>query len=262
MEVWGRRTAYGTSIAAPLVTYKAALLLRRFPTATPNLLRALLVTASDIPPKALASLNEIDKHAARQVCGHGLARVENALSSDQNRVILHAESVLEIDEIAIYEIDMLKEFRETKGKRHIRITLAYDPPVRRARADYLGVEMDFRLMRNSTLDEVTEFFRKRDKKTEGRHTDQASRQKDNLAPGPMIRDRGTLQSGTYTTSRKINGDSDIYYVVVRCKGKWSNTTSQRFAIAVELQHEKDIRLHQGLEARVEPRVRQRRRQKT
>jgi hypothetical protein len=254
--------ASGTSYAAPLVTFKAALLQRRFPDATANLLRALLVTAADVPASAFATLSEVGKGVPRQVCGYGLADVKKALSSEQNRVILFAEGELEIDEVAIYEIDMLKEFRETKGKRHIRVTLAFDPPVRRTRADYLGVEMDFRLARNMTLKEVTEFFRKRDKKKEGRHIDPAPRQKDNLLPGPEIRDCGTLQSGTYATSQKIRGEQDIYYLVVRCKGKWADTKAQRFAVVVELSHEKDIRLHQRLEEQIRLRGQQRVRQRT
>jgi hypothetical protein len=42
------------------------------------------------------------------------------------------------DQFALYRVPLPKEFQTTKGQRHIRVSLAFDPPVRRTRLEYKG----------------------------------------------------------------------------------------------------------------------------
>jgi hypothetical protein len=55
----------GTSMAAPRVAYKAALLLRSIPTASANMIRALLALSADVPTEAIACLSGLSPDAAR-----------------------------------------------------------------------------------------------------------------------------------------------------------------------------------------------------
>jgi hypothetical protein len=240
--------ASGTSYAAPLVAYKAALLLRRFPDASANLLRVLLATAADVPNSASSVFD--DEKQTRDACGHGLSDVLKALTSEERRVILYTEDKLAIDQFAVYELPMLKEFRETKGIRRVRVALAFDPPVRHTRAEYLGIDMNFRLVRGLKLEEVIEHFRKRSKE-EGK-VPKINRNLCPLEPGPATRDVCTLQIAALQTERRIKEYGDPYFLVVRCEGGWAadRVEFQKYALTVEFQHEGQIQLHQRLQQRL------------
>ena len=51
------------------------------------------------------------------------------------------------DHFAVYEVPIPDVFQSEAGRRRIRVTLAFDPPVRHTRVDYAGVTMSFRLKR-------------------------------------------------------------------------------------------------------------------
>lgn len=249
----------GTSMAAPLVAFKACQLLRLFPAASANLLRALLVGGASVPQPAAELLARLSKDATRHVCGNGLVNLEHAAYSDNDRVILYAEDELSFDHFAVYEVPVPKEYQTEKGRREIRVTLAFDPPVRHRRKDYLGTTMSFRLVRGCDADFVFQHYRKRSSE-EGKHPDLPSRNNCTLEPGPAIRDAGTVQTAVARFERDVSSYGDTYYVVVRCEAGWASSLSaqdqkQRYALAVELRHQAPIQLYQRV------RVRQRARQK-
>ena len=74
-------TARGTSYAAPLVAHKAAAVLRAFPDASANLLRALLVNSASVPVEAQARLQGLTDDISN-VCGYGIADPIRATTSD------------------------------------------------------------------------------------------------------------------------------------------------------------------------------------
>jgi type I restriction enzyme M protein len=82
-------TARGTSYAAPLVAYKAAMVLRAFPGASANLLRALLVNSASVPTQSEDRLKDVHEDAVRHVCGYGIPDATRATTSDVNRVVLY-----------------------------------------------------------------------------------------------------------------------------------------------------------------------------
>lgn len=107
-------------MATPLVAFKASQLLRRFPTASANLLRALLVGGATVPQPAAELLERVSKDTVRHVCGNGLVELERAAYSDDNRVVLYAEDELPFDHFAVYEVPVPKEYQSEKGRREIR----------------------------------------------------------------------------------------------------------------------------------------------
>jgi subtilisin family serine protease len=154
-------TAVGTSYAAPLVAHKAAMVLQAFPRASANLIRALLVSSAEVPEPSLLRLQGSSAETISHVCGYGIADPALATTSDTNRVVLYADTEIGIDKFFVYEIPIPPEFADTTGQRRIRVTLAFDPPTRHSRSDYLGVEMSFRLVRGKSLDWVREHYRRR-----------------------------------------------------------------------------------------------------
>ena len=125
----------GTSMAAPRIAYKAALLVRAMPRASANMIRALLGLAASCPAEALQCLNYLGANAQRACLGYGVPELARALDSEERRVVLIADAQeLATDQFALYRVPLPKEFQTTKGVRHIRVSLAFDPPVRHTRA--------------------------------------------------------------------------------------------------------------------------------
>jgi Subtilase family len=243
----------GTSFAAPFVAYKAGHILRRFPTASANFVRALLVSSAQVPENAVLRLQAYGDEAIRNVCGYGQPDLTRSLYSDDDRVVLYAEDTLDVDHFAVFEVPIVDEFRQVPGRRQIKVTLAFDPPVRHTRAEYLGIRMSYRLVRERDPKFIFEHYRQRTK-AEGRSPELPARFNCGLEPGPSLRDKGTIQTSSFTFQRNVDGYGDRYYLVVRCEGQWATNfvAQQRYAVVVELSHkaEQPVRLYQRIRQRV------------
>lgn len=241
----------GTSYAAPLVAFKASQLLTLMPTASANLLRALLANAAGHTDEMTGKIKSLSDNAVHNICGHGQVDVQRAAYSDEGRVVMYAEATLPVDHFAVYEIPIPSEFQANTGRRKVTVTLAYDPPVRHSRSDYLGIKMSFRLIRGCNAETVFEHYRKRSK-DEGGVPELPAKYNCGLKPGPTAREKGTLQRASIEFARGIESYGDKYYLIVRCEGGWAAATelAQRFAVVVELSHESSIVLYDRLRARV------------
>lgn len=244
--------ATGTSMAAPRIAYKAALLLRALPSASANMIRALLALSASIPAEAIQCLSSLGDRAALSCCGYGVPDLARALDSEERRVILIADrQELATDQFALFRVPLPKEFQTTKGKRRIRVSLAFDPPVRHTRLEYLGLRLNYHLIRGMKPEDIFEHFRQR-KKGEDRFDDLPTTAKCNLRPSRDIRGTSTLQAATVEMTRNIDHYGDEYYLAVFAERRWAGEeiTHQRFALAVELEHEAEINIHQQLRARL------------
>lgn len=241
----------GTSYSAPLVAFKASQILRVLPNASANLIRALVVGASAIPDETLQRLRVLGDDAVRSICGHGLVDAERAAYSDDARVVLYTEDELSVDYFAVYEIPIPQLFQTHAGRRTIKVTLAYDPPVRHSRSDYAGIGMNFRLVRGCPPDLIFEHYRRRAEK-EGKAPDIEGKFQCSLLPGPQSREKSTVQSASATFKKNVAAYGDSYHLVVRCEGGWAAdvVNGQRFAVVVEISHEAEIELYQRVQVRV------------
>ncbi len=240
----------GTSYATPRVAFSAAQILSRFPRASANLVRALLVGSAEVPDAARDRMQLLGADATRAVCGHGQVDLERAAFSDDARVVLYGEDELAIDHFAVYQIPIPEPFQSEVGERSIRVTLAFDPPVRHTRTDYAGVGMSFRLIRGCEPDLVFAHYRKRAKE-EGKFPEIENRYDCSLSPGPQAREKGTIQCATATFKRSVEAYGDAYYLVVRCEGGWASFVGhQRFAVVVEISHKAEVQLYEFIEQRI------------
>lgn len=250
-------TSVGTSLAAARISHKAAKVFSRFPDNTANLIRALLASSATIPQSAVDRLGPLGADAATRLCGYGVPDVQRATTSDNNRVVLYADAEIAFDRFFVYEVPIPAEFIENAGERYIQVSLAFDPPTRHTRVDYIGTTMSFRLIRGATLEEVIEFYRRRTE-DEGPVPDMPGRNNCDLVPGPASREKGTLQRARFTMRQNPrDGYGDTYYLVVRCERKWAPDEEgpQRFAIVVEIGHPAVERLYQRIRERVRVRLR-------
>lgn len=242
----------GTSMAAPRVAYKAALLLRSFPNASANMIRALLALSASPPTEALQCLSQVSQDAHYLCLGYGVSDPRRALSSEERRVVFVADAQeLVTDQFALYRVPLPKPFQSTRGKRHIRVSLAYDPPVRHTRLEYLGLRLNFHLLRGIEPNQIFEHFRYRTRDEEPFESLPGTA-KCPLFPSRDVRGSSTLQAATMTMKRNIDSYGDDYYLAVFAERRWAGEeiTHQRFALAVELQHEADINIYLPLRTRV------------
>lgn len=243
----------GTSYAAPIVAFKAAQLLARFPEASANLVRALLATSAAVPAITAQRLAPLGDDAIRSICGYGQIDLEHASFSDDSRVVLYADDELAMDHLAIYELPVPQLFQTTNGRRSIKVSLAFDPPVRHSRMDYAGVGMSFRLVRGCDPALIAEHYRRRPRNEA--IPDIANRYQCAMTPGPQLREKSTLQSATAVFQRDISTYGDRYHIVVRCESGWSSDlVRQRFALVVEIAHEAEIQIYQQIRQRIQLRV--------
>ena len=167
------------------------------------------------------------------------------------------------DRFHIYEIPLPDIFRNTKGSRSISITLAYDPPTRHTRKDYLGFTMKFWMVRGKTLKQVESIFRKNIPGEENVEGISGTRFECKLEPGHRARGQGTLQKGIFTMSKNPDeAYGETYHLVVQCEKNWSDEERQRYAVVVVLEHLgfqitlfERISLYQAVQERIEARER-------
>jgi hypothetical protein len=223
----------------------------RFPRASANMIRALLALSAELPQAAIRRLQPAYEPGAtlipavRQCLGYGVPRLERALASDDTRVVLLADrQEVDLDQVAVYSVPLPVEFRQTRGRRFIRVALAFDPPTRHTRIEYLGTRMSFHLVRGLTPEEIFEHFRRRDDGT--RHPEIRNSAKCNMDPGFESRETSTLQCATFTQKANTDRYGDTFYVVVFSQRRWADDDiiRQRFALAIELQHDGCQVLHQ------------------
>lgn len=158
---------------------------------------------------------------------------------------------LATDQFALYRVPLPKEFQTIKGTRHIRVCLAFDPPVRHTRLEYLGLRLNYHRIRGMAPDAIFEHFRHRTKDEEA-FKKLAASAKCPLDPSRDLRGTSTLQKSAMTMQRNIDHHGDEYYLAVFAVRRWAGEeiTHQRFAITVELEHEAQINIHNPLRVRL------------
>jgi hypothetical protein len=209
-----------------------------------------MANAASIPEAAIECLHGLQPGDLRRICGNGLVDPQKASYSDDHRVVLYADDVLEVDYFAVYAVPIPEPF-QGGGRRTLRVSLAYDPPVRHTRSDYAGLSMNFRVIRGMDPDVIFEHFRARTK-AEGKFPDIPKPNTCALKPGPEDREKSTLQTASVEFVRDTDHHGDTYYLVVRCEGGWAaaTTATQKFAVVVEMAHQTEIQLYARLQARL------------
>jgi len=255
----------GTSYAAPKVARLAARLWHHLRNDLdlephPNLIRAVLASSAE-PPEAVRKLLEVHGRGASvgQVCGYGLPNEDHALHSTDSRVTLVAQATQKIDTITLWEIPVPTEFVAAQGRKRIIVSLAFDPPARRRRQKYLGVEMQVDLLRGKTPDEIEAAYgaiSREDRKTSQKSFQDRHRCK--LEPGPNACESGTLHRRVWAFQRGDTRDGDTYYLLVRSFRNWApeEMTHRDYAVAVTLEAQSD-ELYRVIRQRLQQQARQR-----
>ena len=223
----------------------------------------MLASTATVPQPCAELLTE-HGHADRllPVAGYGTTDEDLALRSGDRTATLVAQHALRVDHFVIYEVPIADEFRAAAETKTLSIALAYDPPVRRRRQDYLGVEVRFDLLRGRTLEQVARAYGKLSPREAAEPI--LHKYLVNLEPKlfsrktGISRQRSTLQRATWKFERCEARHGDTYFLVVRCQRNWApaSVTEQDVAIAVTMRASKPF--FASLEARLTARARAKR----
>jgi hypothetical protein len=140
------------------------------------------------------------------------------------------------------------------GERRITVSLAFDPPVRHTRKDYLGVKMSFRLFRGLKTDRIIGWHAQRDanstvKKFPKKH-------ECDMEPSSTKREGGTLQKALFIAKQNrafTDYEGDVFHLLLTCKSGWASPEefdNQTYALAVTIEHKEPMNLYNLVEQQV------------
>jgi hypothetical protein len=257
----------GTSQAAPQTARIAALVFSQLKGVVdgdvdPNLVRAVLANSASVPDAAASRIAAVDNNdGVLRTCGYGLPDFDLALESGDRRVTLIAQGRIGVDTLLLYEIPLPEGFRKAAGKKRIITSLAFDPPVRRRRAEYLGIGMGMKLFRGKTPNEIVAAYRSitRDERKKAPGAFQSPYQCD-LLPKSGVVESSTLQRREWAFSRTNDSYGDTYYLMLQARREWApmETHDQDFGLAVTITGN-EPQLYNQIQRRVRVRERLRRR---
>ena len=259
------RAVCGTSFAAAHVTHVAArieaALRNQFQTApSQNLVRALLVSSARPHDNVKKYVDEGD---LLNTVGYGEPNVEYCWSTP-NRVSLVAEDSVKYRTFHVYSLVVPEAFLHEPGRRSISVALAYDPPTRLSRRDYIATAMWLDVFGGLTTEQVVEYISKYQGDGEPPKVSPGNRL--NFNPKPQSIRMSTVQKRSWSSNQGTvflnrsdpNGDASLH-IFVGCQPKFQDPLgedSQRYALVVTLEHDsQDIDVYQQVRARVRTRAR-------
>lgn len=248
----------GTSFAAPYITHLAGRLLNLYPNASANLLRAVLVNHADLPDACRAAFPEELHEHIRDVAGYGKVNADTLFRSTDYEVVLLAEDTILNDSHQFYELPLPESFlRSNRVTRQLRVTLAYCPPVRTTRVDYVATKISYRLVKGRSLAEVQRHFNQALKKDVKKTIPDASQTNRQITS--QEREKGTVQSSIWTL-RQLSPNDKWFVVVTRQDKDWGTLLckeSEEYALVVTAsdRENQEIQLYAQIQARIREQAR-------
>ena len=245
----------GSSFSAPMVAHQLALLKSKFPNESRNLIQSLLISSARIPTSLPGGLEDIDGKTSKSlqkllnIYGYGKPNLNNAIHSESKRVILKHSGSIQIDKSQLFTVKLPEEFITKPGKRSIEITMVFDPPTDSKRSYYMGVNMEYRLFKNSDIEYVKSQHEKIINEDSEVHDeimgedsevhDENLRQID-MVPGLNLRSKGAHQKSIkrYSRKPKISSDKSLI-LMVTCKKRWlvDESYTQNYSIVMSIKHD-------------------------
>ncbi|MCL4425805.1 MAG: S8 family peptidase [Firmicutes bacterium] len=229
----------GTSFAAPKVAHLAGRLLKRYPEAGPNLLRAFIVAHAAIPDATRKLLQDDSKEM--KLVGYGKPDWDSLIYSVDSRVTLYCQEKISGQTHHFYEIPLPEDFfrGRARRKRYITVALAHMPLVRRTRIEYKGTNINFRVVRARYLDEILRIFRHTSKEEREALLPEAGKFK----PTPNVRSKGTVQAATWQIKQVDSRweEGRCFIIVTRAVATWAEQTfdEEDYALVVVLKDESE-----------------------
>ena len=255
----------GTSFAAPYITHLAGRLLNEYPQASANMLRAILVNHANLPDQCVTAFAEdwrtsykkakgtTHRELPREVAGYGKIDEEALYRSSDNVVVLMAEESIGNNAHQFFELPLPESYlRSERSLREVRITLAYTPPVRTTRLDYIATKISYRLVKATSLADVERRF--------NHDTQQETESMKEYDRGRTItadtRNKGTVQSSVWQF-KQGNPVQKWFVVVTRQDKDWGSLSpcldqeSYALVVTVADQENQQAQLYNEIQLRIQ-----------
>lgn len=247
----------GTSIAAPKVAHRAARILRAMPDASANLVRALLVNSAGFPEGAHAYPSE----QAMKLCGFGVPDLDRALYCTDQRATLYFAGEIAIDAVLLFDIPVPSELTDSKGKKRITVTVAYDPPVSALeQIRPAGINLTWKVAKGNVAADVlmAELVAAAEQELAGTRDDgsvpRKKTRKKVFEAGALprrIQQRGTVQKNIFEWTNKVPGDTWRLALTAKATRAVHANDTQRYAVVVTIEHARsEVAVYQAVHARV------------
>jgi hypothetical protein len=256
----------GTSLSSPKIAHQLALLVNRYPEASSNMIKALLISSAKIPierPSLFGNITKDSSDRDRQpllnLYGYGLPSIEEALESTDEIALLIRENKIGLNKIHLYRIELPDSLFEVKGNRTFSVTLVYDPPVNKNRTDYLGCSMGFSLFRDTSIEVIREKYSSiqiDEVSTIDDIEDKIKLPNIKLLPGTKTRSKGVHQKGMIDFIR-LQWDKDkplVLSVVCQNKSIKDQGYLQDYAVIVKIEHVGNEALYSQIKLKNQARV--------
>jgi hypothetical protein len=254
----------GTSFAAPAVAREVARIATRHPSASANQLRALLALSARHP--ATSRLNGIDP---LRISAYGVPNADRILESGGPTAILTIDTEMNTNSVVIHPLPIPYQFAEGTSRRLFRVALAFDPPVRRSRREYIAGNMTVELVRGLDENVVARHYQLQPTTAQAEANPQLQRlslptgnRRPSLHPGPTRLASNTLIRRDFDGGSWDPDDEHYFLVVTHNHSPWTQKqrneySRQRYALAVQLTEEgrTDLDLHNLVRAELRTRVR-------
>lgn len=266
------RFDWGTSFAAPKVAHLAGRVAEALPTASPDLLRALLVNSAEWP----TTVSRAQQDEAVRLYGYGVPRASRIFEIHGPRSVVVIEDMIPIGHVDYFVIPFPRDIfpDPTRTTVRVSITLAYRAPVRRTNKRYRGTVLEWALARRG---ESFERLRERISGADEEDPDETNDDDEAMASssepppgfddavgewswtiGSRLRTRGTVQKDWFNASAVDLGDKLLLAVLGR-RGWMSiqdaKNFKQRYAVALSIESVGvEVPLHESIKARVRPKV--------
>lgn len=253
----------GTSYAAPKVAHEIARIAERYPEASANLLRALTALSARRP------VNALGEKLHRDAAAYGEPDADRVLESTPQRVFLTHEGETTTSRITLHRLPIPAAFADGNSRKVFRVALAFDPPVRRQRREYIAGNMTVELVRGMSFERVQEIYSRQPTTSQAAEDPSLERlslpERENrpiLEPGEDSVSFNTLVCREFIDGR-WDPEHDEYVAVIRHnQSAWTEAqrrqyASQSYALAVEVADETrtDIDLYALMQARLAQRIR-------
>jgi hypothetical protein len=233
----------GTSYAAPAVAHEIARIADRYPDAGANLLRALTALSARPLSAAIGAINPA------HVSGYGQPDASRVLESGPSRVFLTFEGIAPTNRVMVHRLPVPAEYADGTRDRTFRVALAFDPPVRRSRREYVAGTMSVDLVRGLSAQQIEEIYARQPTVAAAeqdpsivRHPLPDDEHRPSLRPGATVIGSNTLIRREFLNGTWDPDHGEYFLIVTHNQSPWTSAQrstypEQTYALAVEIAEE-------------------------
>jgi len=245
----------GTSIAAPKVAHLVARILGTMPEAPANLVRALLVNSARFPEGA----QPFPKERAMKLCGFGVPDHDRAMYCTDRRATLYFAGEIAVDAVLLFDLPVPPELSDSKGRKRITVTVAYDPPVSALeQVRPAGINLTWKVAKANIAENVimSELVAVAEREVSSPSDGEASPKKTKkvFEAGTLprrVQQRGTVQKNIFEWTNKVPGDTWRLALTAKATRAVHAMEAQRFAVVVTIEHAaNEVAVYQAIRARL------------